>query len=166
MVCPPLRWWCRTRNMHSTLILLWFFRSGSWAFCSFRILLSIICSHCTCTLLFLVSLLCIFVAGRDIYPGASTEAKDPGPRSQVQPDSKTLCGFTYTYSEHSCIFLSAYIPFEMVSLYLILSLSLNNLFLEIFNNFQNELGGLLYKIHNLLSFLWHAMNHTALSLLA
>lgn len=46
--------------------------------------------------------LCIFVAGRDIYPGASTEAKDPGPRSQVQPDSKTLCGLhTHILSIHA-----------------------------------------------------------------
>ena len=89
MVCPlPLVVLC-AGGMHSALLLLltlcfcfWLLRSGSWAFWTFCILLSIICPNWTCTQLFLVPysffVLCCW---RRLCPVASTAAK--GPRSQV-----------------------------------------------------------------------------------
>ena len=76
--------------MHSTPLLLptpcfcpRLFRSGSWAFWSLCICLSIICPNCTDTKLFLVPyiLSSYFVTRGDIWAGASIAAK--GPRSQV-----------------------------------------------------------------------------------
>ena len=54
------------------------FRSGSWPFCSFCILFSIICPNCPHTRLFLVPYsLFVFCCGGDVCPSASTAAKSP-----------------------------------------------------------------------------------------
>ena len=76
----------RAGAVHSALLLFptscfcsQFFKSGSWTFQVFCILLSRICPKCTCTQLFLSLIVSsYFVAPKDIGPGASFAAKGPG----------------------------------------------------------------------------------------
>ena len=66
--------------IHSPLLFSWLFRSGSWAFWSFYISLSIICSNFLCTWLFFVTYSSLYFAtqGLSRYKRCSRGTQFPG----------------------------------------------------------------------------------------